>query len=454
MNGLRLKAQEFDTERILPPPHLRLWFPTIVALIICFGYILCGRGFAGLHIPSVPIYIGEVLLIISFIYFFGDFFKYGVNRFQALQLLVFIGFVFLLVKDLINEHHETISMLRDSATFYYMLFLFLFSNYRGSLVFAKIVEYLSKYHLLFGLSLFAHALFEPFFSYFLVLGDDFYGLFFMPGCMVPPLATLIIVILTEKATSRKLTLMELFNIGILFSAIIMTQSRGAILGALVALGVYIVFLSKFRVRFLSLLLLGTFFIVVPIYFSLPTLHDFQERLFVNYERNVFDFLHSEDMLKAKFRALVDPKGDEYKGATGEGRIKWWKAVIEDNKSSPETFLLGQGFGQNLGEAINYGKHTVRGAHNAWINIFGWTGLVGVVLYAIFFLTVFRFFFFARRQLDANDHPDKILACNTALVFLTAVLVTTMFDNSLSGPAMVIPLYVYLGSAASVILSLR
>ena len=125
MNGLRLKAQEFDTERILPPPHLRLWFPTIVALIICFGYILCGRGFAGLHIPSVPIYIGEVLLIISFIYFFGDFFKYGVNRFQALQLLVFIGFVFLLVKDLINEHHETISMLRDSATFYYMLFLFL-----------------------------------------------------------------------------------------------------------------------------------------------------------------------------------------------------------------------------------------------------------------------------------------------------------------------------------------
>jgi len=449
LNGLRLKTQELSAQEFLPISSHRLWFPSIVAAIICFGYILCGRGFAGLSIPNIPIYIGEVLLLISFIYFLGDFLRYGVNRFQKLQLLIFIAFSFLLVNDLINDHHETISILRDSATVYYLSFLFLFASRRGFLFFAKIVEYLTKYHLLIGISLLAHTLFEPFLSSFLVIGSDFYGLFFMPGCVVPPFATLLIVILLEMANRRKLRWLELFNIGLLFSSIILSQSRGGILGALVALSFYFIFLSKSRVKFLSLVLVGACLIAIPATFFMPGLSEFQERLFVNSEYRVFH-LYSQDMVKAKFRALIDPKGDEYKGATGEGRIKWWKAVIEENTSSIKTFLFGQGFGHNLGEAINYGKETVRGAHNAWINIFGWTGLVGVVLYALLFLSVFRFFIFAKRQLYAKEYPDKMLACNTALAFCIAVLITTMFDNSLSSPVMAIPFYVYLGSAVSML----
>lgn len=451
LNRLRLGTKEFNTLEILSTPVYRTWFHSLIACTIVFGYIFCGRGFAGLHIPDTSIYIGEIILVMSCLYFLSDIFKRSLNKFQTILAIIIIFFLFLILKDLIFQRdQEFTSIIRDGATVYYFIFLFLFAGVTGYFFFQRIVTILIKYHFLIALSMLLHILFSPFLSSFLVIGNDFYGLFAMPDCMVPPFACLLIVILIEKSKGNGLNTLEYFSIGILLSVIILVQARGAILGSAVALGYYVLFLSRFRLRFLWFLLTGSFLISIPAIFFLPSLHDFQERLFVNSEYRIFH-LYSQDMIRAKFRDLIDPKGDEYKGGTGEGRIYWWKAVIEDNKSSTKTMLFGQGFGQNLGVAINYGKENVRGAHNAWVNIFGWAGLTGVVLYASIFMKIFCFFYFARRHTDEDLRISSILACNTSIVFLLAVLITSMFDNSLSSPVIAIPLFIYLGSAVSMVM---
>jgi len=427
----------------------KIWFPAIVAYIICFGYIFFGRGFAGLHLPGMPIYIGEILIFISFIYFFDDFFKKRINWFQKLIIFVIIGFSFLFAKDVILGKHELTYIFRDFATAYYIIFLCLFAGVRGVTIFKKNIEVLSKYHFLIALSLLIHTSLGPFLSSFLQIGDDYYGIFYMPEGSVPPLAVFLIIILLEKMDRTKITWLEFISIGISFIAIILTHYRGALIGAMVALAYYIIFISEGRIRVLSKLTIGLCIIAIPAVIYLPIIRDYQEKMFANSEYKIVQ-LYSMHMLRAKFKSLIDPEGIEYKGDTGAGRIIWWKSVVEDNNESIETFMFGKGFGQNLGESINYGKVTVRGAHNAWVNIYGWSGLSGIILYALALIGTFYFMLKARKLFNSAEHFNAKYACNTGLVYLMAVLVSSMFDNSLSSPATAIPLYIFLGCAVSMV----
>lgn len=423
-----------------------VWFPSLIAYMICFGYIFCGRGFAGLHIPGVPIYIGEILLLMSCIYFFNELNRCGITRFQKPVLLTLVGFGCLFVKDVLFGDHDLMDVVRNLATVYYILFLFLCSGTQGAPFFTRIVDVLFKYQLLIALSLLIHVVFGPFLASFLIIGDDFYGLFCMPNCLVPPLATLLIIVIAENGRGEKRSSLKNITIGVCVGTIVLCQSRGGILGAIISLAYYICFLAKHRVHFVSRLTVATFLVAVLAPLLLHILPRLQERLFV--ERDYEEFhVYSVETVIAKFRALIDPQGENYKSGTGAARIIWWQAVIKDGKASMETLIFGQGFGQNLGESIDYG---IRGAHNAWINIFGWTGLVGVFLYSLPFLSVFIFLTSARMRLNEDENTTGRLACNTGLVFLIAVLVSSMFDNSLSSPVTEVPLFIYLGSAVSMV----
>jgi len=385
----------------------------------------------------------------SFIYFFGELCTRWITCFQMHVLITLVGFSCLFAKDVFFSDHDLMDVVRDFATAYYILLLFLYSGTRGAPFFTRIVDVLSKYHLLIGLSLLIHVVFGPFLSSFLVIGDNFYGLFYMHSSLVPPIATLLIVVLAEKGHCEKANGLELATFGISVLAIILCGSRGGTLGALVALGYYICFLAKGRVRFLSRLAVAIFLVAVSASLLLPALRALQERLFAECEYRELE-LYSTELLLGKFQDIVDPQGDNYKGSTGEGRINWWKAVIEDGKASMETLVFGQGFGQNLGESIDYRKEDTRSAHNAWINVFGWAGLLGVLLYFLMFLSVYLFLTSARMCLNADEHATGRLACNTGLVFLIAVLVSSMFDSSLSSPVTEVPLFIYLGCAVSIV----
>ena len=425
-----------------------IWFYSFVAYIICFGYITCGRGFAGLHMPGVPIYIGEVLLLLSLVYFVPTLNKYGFTIFQTRITFVLCGFGLLFLNDLLFRNQNTFESIRDSATFYYILFVLLYSGKQGAPFFKKIIDVLTKYHYIIGLSLLLHVVISPFLTSFLIIGDDSRGFFSMPGCLVPPLASLLIVVLIEQRYSHQSNKLGFVSIVISALAILLCQSRGGILGAVTALWYYVFFLSKSKVRLMSFL--GKLMILISIIFLLiiPLLNPIQEYLFSSVEYRDTDLI-STDIIISKFQNLVSSQGENYKGATGEGRLLWWKAIINYNMKSNKTLLIGQGFGFNLGEPIDYGKEGTRGAHNSFVNIFGWSGLVGTSLYLMAFGSIFIKCIYFRKKQNKQDQTS-IMACNTGLVFLVSTLVASLFDNSLSSPVTAIPLFIFLGSALSVL----
>lgn len=444
-----MKTESQHQTFLVPRPRHHVWFHSFVAYTFCFGYICMGRGFAGLHIPGVPIYVGEVLLVMSCVYIFKEFNRTGFTSFQMILLLPLSVFSILILKDSLFRGHDLMYVFRDSATVYYLLFLLLYSSRGCAPFFTRIIDVLSKYHLLVGLSLLLHSVLGAFWATFLVIGDDIYGLFHMPGCLVPPLATFLIVVLSEKRHLEKVNGLELASISFSIGAIILCQSRGGILGALVALAYYICFLVKGRVRFISQQVLA-FILIAIIILSLGTvIRTFQERLFEEPYQQEFR-LYSMETLFFKFQDLVDPQGDEYKGSTGQGRLDWWRVLIEYNLASMETLIFGQGFGKNLGECFNYSKENTRCPHNAWLTIFGWSGLIGALMYFIVFSNVYLFLTAARMRLNGDEHSSGRLACNTGLVFLIAVIVSSMFDTSLSSPVTEIPLYIYLGCTVSIV----
>lgn len=425
------------------------WFPCLCAYTVSLGYVFCGRGFAGLHIPGIPVYVGELLLAMAIVYFAPSLYRGMSTRFQAWTAFLLLGFTVLFVKDVISSRHPFYDIIRDYATVYYVLFLVLYSGAYGQTFFKAIVSVLSKYDVVIAFSLLAHVVLGPFLATFMIIGGDSYGLFFTPGCVIPPFAALLIVLSVETELWHRVSLRKQIVVGVCAVAIILCQSRGGIVGALTALGCYILCLTKPRMRCVSRILMATSLAVLLALPFVATVSRVHANLLAGVEQHEFHVFSSETVV-AKFRALIDPDGEGYKGATGRGRITWWQAVLVDTTSSVPTMLCGQGFGQNLGEVINYRNEGTRGAHNAWVNMFGWAGLMGVGLYASIYASVCTMLTCALKYMPATEGCEGSLACKTSLVFLIAVCVTTMFDNSLSSPVTAIPLYMYLGASIATV----
>jgi len=416
------------------------WF---VAAILCFGYILMGRGFAGIHIPGIPFYCGEFLIVLSLAWFFNQAVKNGVNGLQIFYFLIFSAFCGLfLFHASINGF--SLDAVRDFASVYYMVFLFCFSASGGYNLFFAFTAFVKRFHLLLAAAFFFRIVLEPFLATFLVVGNDAYGLFFTPGCAIVSFAVLVLVItleFDEKEKFRGSSVM--ISQALCLVTIALSQSRGAIVGAILALGVYLLFLSGNTWRpLLRNALVG--FIVLLLF--IPILPVVQQNLFSRSETEFSEFhVFSAEMLKAKFKTLLDKDGEDYKGGTGEGRIVWWTSIVQKNMNETTTFMIGQGFGYNMGEAIDYGKEGTRGAHNSIICMFAWSGIAGVLLYLpLFIVPVWQFCFLG----GINSNP-YIFACrNTGLTFLISVFVCSMFDNTLSGPVTCVPFFIITGSILS------
>ncbi len=418
-------------------------FNYIISYSVCFGYIFSGRGFAGLHIPGIPIYIGEYLLILSIINYSNDII-HRITKYQKKLLYILIALLCLIAKDIICEYYRIIDTLKDAATVYYILFLFLFSSRNGYKIFLNIYYILRKFHFLFSISFFIHSIFSPFLLNFLIIGDDYYGFFSMPGCLVPPLAMLLIVLLLEKEKNN--SLMEYITIGISCVSIILNQSRGGTLGAIVSFLYYNMIKSKLTFNYTLRIFKSICIVSIPIILLIPSIQTIQEKYFNNI---IFDDIYkiSHKMIYYKFKELVDPEGENYKVGTGHGRITWWKEIFIENAISTKSILFGKGFGYNLGQAIDYKKEGTRGAHNALVNMFGWSGLLGMLLYFSVFSITYNILVLGKNNIK-NKISMGYTSCNISLVYLIGVLVSSFFDNSLNSPVTAIPLYIFLGSSIS------
>jgi O-Antigen ligase len=153
-----------------------------------------------------------------------------------------------------------------------------------------------------------------------------------------------------------------------------------------------------------------------------------------------------DRSVAPFRADVgDQKaaaglgGADSQEATFVFRTVWWMAIWDSVHADLRTELFGYGYGFALGDLVPYlSGEFIRTPHNTFFYALGYTGWVGVALFTLFQIAIFRLLWGAYR---ADGDPLGIILWATMLIFSLA---TAFFEV----PYGAIPFYLIAGCACA------
>ena len=153
-----------------------------------------------------------------------------------------------------------------------------------------------------------------------------------------------------------------------------------------------------------------------------------------------------DRAMAVFRADL---GDE-RAAAGVGKVDaqeatfvwrtvWWLAIWNSAHEDVNTAVLGHGYGFPLGDLVPYlAEEFIRTPHNEFFYALGYTGWVGVLLFALFQIGILRLLWKAYR---VDGRPFGI-------IYWSAVMVFGLFFPIGETPYGAVPFYLVLGWCAS------
>ncbi|MBT8240572.1 MAG: O-antigen ligase family protein [Acidimicrobiia bacterium] len=137
-----------------------------------------------------------------------------------------------------------------------------------------------------------------------------------------------------------------------------------------------------------------------------------------------------------------------------GRTDLWDPVIDDILTQ-EHFLVGLGFGENLGERYDFkdlealGANPLRNVHNSHLNVLARMGVIGVgfwiALWGVWYYHLYR----ARSRLRMVDSPRRAAWLGWAMLAATAMLTNAFFDGTLEGPQVAVWLWSVFGLGAAI-----
>lgn len=135
-----------------------------------------------------------------------------------------------------------------------------------------------------------------------------------------------------------------------------------------------------------------------------------------------------------------PKNAAFYAGTAHWRQMWWREIWSSVHDSPETALLGYGYGFPLYSLVPYLRNfdDLRTPHSEFYFCLGYTGWIGVALFfgfqAMIGTTLFRAWRIGRDSFGFSVWASSI--------------VTSLFENGYETPFSAIPQYLMLGMAAA------
>lgn len=412
------------------------------------GYMFLDRTFAWLiHVPGVPIFLGEILLVLGVIEI--------VRGKQALRFLMarsatakwILAFIALgsarLAADIGTYKLEAV---RDSAIFYYAAFALIVATYvmlkpetisKALKSYDRVIPWYflwAPIAVFLGRSFAARAPLIPgsLTSIFSFKGGN-YAVWLATGVaylwLVRPTTT--------PADIRRRSILTAFGTGGLFVA--GTQNRGGLLVGLAIIG-FTVLASRrpsrtlFRIAGITIGLFGLLFAMDA---RIETgKREISARQIVENMQSVF----------------ADGENDTLSG-TKRWRLELWNGITQDVIYGDYPF--GFGMGPNIAERYNAvpvqqdAFQTLRNAHNSHLGILARMGIPGLsiwlVMWGTFAVAVLR----VRQRLKRND-PEAAGVLTWFLIGVAAILGNAIFDPTLEGPQVAIPLYVFTGAALGMI----
>ncbi len=117
------------------------------------------------------------------------------------------------------------------------------------------------------------------------------------------------------------------------------------------------------------------------------------------------------------------------------RTEWWREILAATHASTATTLIGLGYGHPIWDYHPEGvMEGLRTPHSIWVYVLGYTGWLGMAVYALFQLALLRLLW---KSYVATRQPFGICLWTIQLIWAT-------FDNLLEAPYGAIPFNLLLG----------
>jgi O-Antigen ligase/Chain length determinant protein len=415
------------------------WFPPLLGLLL-LGYMFFSRTFAYLSVPGTPIYVGELVLLVGVAEVFRHRCLIPGRLSKSLPLALLLGFMGLGVLRLSWDFPiYGIDAVRDSAVWYYGLF-------------AIIVAVAARTDPTFTLRLvrwFGRV--APWFLLWvpvaiLLAHDDSLSTWTVPGSQIPitsikssDLAALTAFTLAfiwlradegaeRKRSRRSRDLLTL--IGIFTLLVLATQSRAALLAALLGCGVAIGLLpARERIRLAPAVLSALVVIVIPLVL-------FDVRLSVAArELSVQQVLAN---VSSFFSAGGERESETGLKGTVEWRARYFSRII-DGSLSTEQAIVGVGFGPILSQIYDPGGSQaqsvppLRNAHNSHITILARMGVAGLALWFLLWIMWFWDVGNVAQGIGRKTDGGEAVLAGCVMAGLLSFLLIAVTDPTFEGP---------------------
>jgi hypothetical protein len=407
------------------------------------GYLILNRNFAELHLPfgSLPIYVGEVVLILALPWAFTREADWRTVINQPFFMALFAWQAYCAGRLLAGGLAYGVDALRDSAIWYYGFFAVV-----GFTLWPRVPR--RTWMAFFGVSFMA-----------LIGVSLVYAIKGPPSIPIP---------WSDPTLPVKVDRADVMSVGLVASAtffLLAIPGRAWFLGRVLLAAVCLGLLLPLEVRaasvgfallFVILIAQGRWRAVVPLAVlpvaAVAVVLVFGVPLAGRYASDSSGGLVARQLstLSAVFEGQAtssDPTVD-----TAAWRVAWWSALIKETSGEPQSIITGLGFGTDLtapleaqfGVQVDDTGRPVRSPHNFLITLFARTGIIGLGLWGLAQCLWMGSVFSAVRRARAAglDEDADLLLWMAGYVLL--ILVAATLGVVLEGPYGAIPYYLLMG----------
>jgi hypothetical protein len=398
------------------------------------GYALFDRGFAYVHLPGIPLYMGELLVVGGLITLAvgTPSVRQAVRRCPPAAILIAFA-LWGLLRTVPFAGHFGVDAIRDAALWYYSLVAIVVA----ALVSARpdLPEEWAQRYERFIPWLLAWSpiaiVFGERFTQLLVPNSDVAVFSHKAGNIGVHAATALAFIwLMPQHGERLRRRLFLTVLATLVIGITATQSRAGLVSACAALAVALL-LSRYGVR-MVLYMVGTVALALVLAWSIDLRMTTDRR-----EISVGQLIEN----------IASLSGD--KSSDLSTTVKWrddlWNSVL-DRTSEEKKLPAGWGFGPNLAEELGFegdAAQPLRSPHNSHIDVIARMGLVGGGLWIALWLSWFTLLVRTRRRMSALGNVRRSLI-DVCMAGVVGILVNAYFDPSLESPQVALWLWTLFG----------
>lgn len=417
-------------------------------LFILAGYILFDRPFAWIHVPGTPLFVGEAVIALGVWVVLSTQSGLATLIRGSTSLRVLRNFMLwgaaLLAMGILGYGMDAI---RDSALWYYGIIamfvaMLLVSNpLRVGSWMARFARFIPIYLIWFP---FATVLFRVAPAGLNVPDSDVNIFFHRSGNMAVLAAIGVAFLWMADGDSKLYTprqrvwMTSLATVVIVFTGL---QNRGGMVASAVLIAALMFLLSKRRTE-MVMMMIG----VLVFFASIGVIFNVKIELFGDREISI-------DQFTSNITSIINPDaGGQRQTSTTSWRLNIWKQVLNDvSESSP---VMGFGMGLNIGE--RYGITTdenlpLRNPHNSHVNVLARMGWLGVILWAILWLTWMAEMQTLRRRLRYRNRPRESAVVSWVMLTPIPMLVNAIFDPTLEGAQVAMVLWAFFGVGAALII---